>query len=141
MSTKCIICYIDLPQSWPPKKPPNILTEEVPEFKGQVQQKGLLSKHLDVIFILRNIFEMPLNQLSFFLRHCPSIENWITTCVKCGELIKNYEVIYRKCQDAKSRLIKIVKETQKDRDDHDIGMAMALDITDKCRQYICECNL
>lgn len=146
MSSKCIFCYAEIPPQCFPKQPPDIMAMALsdslePEMRDlttcQVQKKDLLSQNLDVIFILRKIFKVPSTQLSSYLKSCPDIGNWITVCVNCDKVVKEFTTLYRKWQNAKCTLVKKVKDTFGEENEN---FGMILDITDECRQFVVKRN-
>ncbi len=129
MSTKCLICYCHRANH------KNIADNS--------SKKSLISKHLGVIFILRNIFQVPVSQLANYLKNCPKVDNWIGICDKCEDIVKGYRRIYddlleisRKFQEAKLGIVKIVKRSYKDGGP---GRTVVPDITDECRRFINNC--
>ncbi len=45
-----------------------------------------ISKQLNVIFILKNLLQLPNNQLHKFLKNYGNSENWISLCAQCTQL-------------------------------------------------------
>lgn len=144
MSSKCVVCYCDINQC-----------RDNGEVKHEVQtEKSLLSQYLNVIFILRDIFQVPRNQLGDYLGKHPQIESWIDTCKKCQVIVQDCRSIYsellkvtRKLQKCKHAIVEIVKKSYsydfvekrgcKNYDENDDSH---LDITDSCRKFVSQCK-
>ncbi len=135
---RCLVCYSELSSHHKIKSKDEIRPGQ------NCDKKSLLSKHLDVIFILRNIFQVPITQLSNYLKNCPKVDNWICICEKCDALVTGYRAIYndmldisRKIEEAKGGIIQIVKKSyDKPSSVETRNNPVFLNITDECRRFI-----
>lgn len=62
-----------------------------------------LSKNFSVIFLMRNLLQLPVGQVEWNLKDFGNPENWITLCENCSELTRKGEKLYQK-------IVKINKE-------------------------------
>lgn len=98
---RCLICYVKLrgSEDGSPEE------SEVDTSSG----KQFLAKDLNAIFILRNLLEVPSEQLETYLEHGnPSEWTFVRFCVGCGEMVDNAKKIYQEILDA-SRVFASIK--------------------------------
>ncbi len=103
-----------------------------------------LEKHLNVILILKGIFELSSEQLQEYLVKWPdNVGEWINVCGKCGKLIDKYKSIQTELFKVKTKLIRKAKCSFNDKPKKKVTPPpeeeeVSPNVTEQSRQYIKE---
>lgn len=73
------------------------------QLKDNCDESSLISKHLHVIFLLRNILEVPTDKLVIFLISHPNVESWLSVCDTCSQMVNNCKSTYQAILTAQSK--------------------------------------
>src|SRR3989442_93148 len=96
LSTKCLICGQKKCKGDP--------------LRNNDPESSLISKHLQVIFLLRNILEVPISKLIIFLKSHPKLESWLSICDKCTEMVNNCKSTYEAILEAQRKFRTVKQE-------------------------------
>ncbi len=114
---------------------------------------SLINQHVHTIFVLKTIFQLPSTRLTKYLKNSPNIEEWISICSNCKQVVSDCQSIYSdllKIQDkllaSRLNIIKLVKtshsgnnsSTSDDDDPNDqfCGNSHQFNISQDCRRFI-----
>lgn len=100
---RCLICYAKLGAL------EDESSENLDSANGSPPGKQFLAKDLNAIFILRNLLEIPSEQLETYLENGnPSEWSFVRFCGGCGDMVENAKKIYQEILDA-SRVFASIK--------------------------------
>lgn len=80
------------------------------QFTDKTAESSLISKHLQVIFLLRNILEVPSSKLVIFLKSHPNLESWLSVCDKCTQMVNHCKSTYQSILEAQNKFRTVKQE-------------------------------
>ncbi len=109
-----------------------------------------LSKNLSVIFLLRNLLQVPIAQVEKNLKEYGNPENWINLCDQCTELTRQAEEMYlqivkidREFRSIRNLIVDKIRSGSCDHDDDGIKQGnnwKGKNIWKKTRNFVVNCN-
>lgn len=120
--------------------------------ESQLPLADNLSKNAEIVFILKEVLEMPAERLECYLRSGLNPESWLQICKICDQAFvqncwkwwRELWEIRRKFDSARLELIAAVKNSEKleslefirDEDKHNLKSERAIKICEEARRYV-----